>query len=129
MMAPRVVVNCVFEGFPVPWLLLLVAKISLFAMSRRLSSISVSLLAATYESVIVPDSTLVDVAPPDGLNGTTAPWLSPKYSPRRAIANGSATTNLTPRLTPYQESDGVPEPNDSLSKSPLSAKLTADDGL
>src|SRR5450432_2434386 len=99
MIAPRVVVKSVFD------VLFSVAKMGAPETSMRLSSMSVRWLATTYESVSVPDSVLLD--PSAVVPAMTRPWLSPKYSPRSAMANGSATTYLMPRFTPYQDSDSV----------------------
>src|SRR4029077_5783357 len=95
MIAPRVDVNRVFSKLPGGR----GGKIFPFAMSTRLSSISVRWLATTYDRVSVADSTLLE--PPEVSPAMMLPWLSPKYSPRSAIAKGSATTNLAARLTPY----------------------------
>src|ERR1700722_5668488 len=130
MMAPSVVVNIVLPVLPG----VESVKSGWFETSMRLSSISVSLLAATYDRFSVADSGEVG-----GVGGPIAGavpekielWLSPKYSPRSAMANGSAATHLMPRFTPYQLSSCVPIPlnADSWSKSPLSAKLRVDVGL
>src|SRR6202012_268124 len=101
MMAPRVLVKSVFEKLPAVW----VGKISEFDASMRLSSMSVRWLAATYDSVSVPDSTELEVWPGQA---TMLQWLLPKYSPRSAIEKGSATVYLMPRFTPYQTSFGDP---------------------